>query len=80
LADAVGVSLVGGFVGLALGFALQYVAVVVLGKAGSLSVPFAFVPLVAAMAIGSIFVTLAGALPPARRASRLKVVEAIGYE
>ncbi|MBV9351395.1 MAG: ABC transporter permease [Mycobacterium sp.] len=80
LADAVGVSAVGGFVGLALGFALQYVAVVVLGKAGSLSVPFAFVPLVAAMAIGSIFVTLAGALPPARTASRLKVVEAIGYE
>jgi putative ABC transport system permease protein len=80
LADAVGVSLVGGFVGLALGFALQYVAVVVLGKAGSLSVSFAFVPLVAAMAIGSIFVTLAGALPPARRASRLKVVEAISYE
>jgi putative ABC transport system permease protein len=79
-ADAVGVSLVGGFVGLALGFALQYVAVVVMGKAASLSVSFAFVPLVAAMAIGSIFLTLAGALPPARRASRLKVVEAIGYE
>lgn len=79
-ADAVGVSLVGGFVGLALGFALQYIAVVVMGRAASLSVPFAFVPLVAAIAVGSILVTLAGALPPARRASRLTVVDAIGYE
>jgi ABC-type lipoprotein release transport system permease subunit len=32
------------------------------------------------MAIGAVAISLAGALPPARAAARLPVVEAIGYE
>jgi putative ABC transport system permease protein len=79
-ADAVGVGLVGGSTGLVLGLVLQYFSTTVLGKLATLSVPFVLAPLATAMALGAVLVALAGALPPARTASRLKVVEAIGYE
>jgi putative ABC transport system permease protein len=80
LADALGVGLVGGLVGMVLGLTLQYISTAVLGHVMALSVPFAFAPLAAAMAVGAVLIALAGALPPARAASRLKIVEAIGYE
>lgn len=80
VADAVGVGLVGGIAGLALGLILQYFSSTVLGNVMALSVPFVFVPLAAAIAVGAVVVALSGALPPARKAARLKVVEAVGYE
>jgi putative ABC transport system permease protein len=80
LADALGVGLVGGVAGLALGLALQYFYAIVLSNVIALSVRFAFVPLAVVMAVGAVLISLAGALPPARTASRLKIIEAIGYE
>jgi putative ABC transport system permease protein len=80
LADALGVSLAGGVIGLIVGLVLQYFAVSVLGKVAALSVPFAVAPRAAAMAAGAVAIALAGALPPARAASRLEVIDAIGYE
>jgi putative ABC transport system permease protein len=80
LADALGVSLVGGATGLIVGLVLQYFAVYVLGKIAALTVPFALAPRAITMAAGAVAIALAGALPPARAASRLEIIQAIGYE
>jgi putative ABC transport system permease protein len=79
-ADAVGVSVVGAATGVTLGVLLQCLSVTVLGKIAALSVSFAFVPLAAEMAAGAMMIALIGALPPARAAGRLQVIESIGYE
>lgn len=80
MAEALGVSIVGGIVGVVVGMSLQYVATLALGRVAALSVPLALPWAAAAMAIGAVAIALAGALPPARAAARLPVVEAIGYE
>lgn len=79
-ADAVGVSVVGAVTGVTVGVLLQFLSVAVLGKIAALSVSFAFVPLAAEMAVGAMMIALIGALPPARAAGRLQVIESIGYE
>jgi putative ABC transport system permease protein len=80
LSEALSVGVVGGVLGLLVGLVLQYLATTVLGKVMALRVPFQVMPVVLLMALGALAVALAGALPPARTAGRLRVIEAIGYE
>jgi putative ABC transport system permease protein len=80
LAEAGAVSLVGGAIGLGIGIALHFVSDVLLGRTMALTVPFHFEPVVLALAVAALLLALIGSLPPAFRAGRLDIVEAIGYE
>ncbi|MCF6524478.1 FtsX-like permease family protein [Streptomyces sp. JJ36] len=80
LAEAAAVSVVGGAAGLLVGTVLHALSTAVMADALALDIPFAPAPAAVALAGGAIVVALAGALPPARRAGRLDVVQAIGYE
>lgn len=80
LAEAGAVGLVGGVLGIGIGFALHYLSTVVLAKVMALSVPFHALPISVVMASGALLIVLAGSIPPARRAGRLRVVSVIGYE
>ncbi|MBO8187680.1 ABC transporter permease [Streptomyces spirodelae] len=80
LTEATAVSVLGGLAGLVVGTALHYLSTDVMGEALAMDIPFKVAPAALGLAIGAIFIALAGSIPPARRAGKLNVVQAIGYE
>lgn len=80
LSEAISVSAIGGLAGLVAGTALHYLSMGLMEEAAAITVPFALVPAAIGLAVGAILIAMAGALPPARRAGKVNVVQAIGYE
>ncbi|AXK34860.1 ABC transporter permease [Streptomyces armeniacus] len=80
LTEATAVSVVGGAGGLVVGTALHYLSTDVMAKTLAMDIPFEPAPAALALAVGAVLIALAGSVPPARRAGRLNVVQAIGYE
>jgi putative ABC transport system permease protein len=81
IAEAVAIAAVGAAVGVAIGLYFQSIGVTVIGRARGLPADFAFTPAhigLTALAVSALCVV--GSLGPARRAARLNVIEAIGYE
>lgn len=80
LREAAAVGTLGGAIGLVVGIALHYVAVQALSQAAGLGLDFEFTPVALAAAVAAFGASMLGAIGPARRAARLNVIEAIGYE
>ncbi|MBO8202315.1 ABC transporter permease [Streptomyces smyrnaeus] len=80
LTEATAVSVLGGIGGLVVGTALHYLSADVMAKALAMDIPFKVAPAAVGLAVGAVLIALAGAIPPARRAGKLNVVQAIGYE
>ncbi|MDT5143965.1 MAG: putative transport system permease protein [Mycobacterium sp.] len=80
LAEAAGIGLVGGVLGLLFGLTDQWLYSLVSGDMMNFTVTFRPSPMALVFAIGALAISLLGALPPARRAARLNIIEALGVE
>jgi putative ABC transport system permease protein len=80
LAEAAGIGLVGGVLGLLFGLTDQWLYSLVSGDVMNFNVAFRPSPMALVFTIGALVISLLGSLPPARRAARLNIIEAVGVE
>jgi putative ABC transport system permease protein len=80
LVEALAVGLMGGVIGLVFGVSLHYLATVVLSATTSFDIAYRVEPVVLLYAAVALVVCLLGAFPPAWRASRLNIIDAIAVE
>jgi putative ABC transport system permease protein len=80
LAEAVGIGVVGGVLGLMFGLTDQWLYSLVSGDIMNFTVDFRPSPMALVFAVGAIAISLLGSLPPARRAARLNIIEAVSVE
>ncbi len=80
LAEAAGIGVVGGVLGLALGCVDQWLFSRVSGDVMNFQVGFRLSPLALAFTLGALGISLLGSLPPARRAARLNIIEAVSVD
>jgi putative ABC transport system permease protein len=80
LAEAAGIGIVGGLLGLVLGAAMQYLVSIALTNVLSIDVAWQAGPMMIAIGIFAVVICLLGCLPPAVRAARLNIVEAISVD
>jgi putative ABC transport system permease protein len=80
LAEAVGIGVIGGVLGLAFGYTDQWLFSLV--SADMMNFHVAFRPSSTAFgcAVGALAISLLGSVPPARRAARLNIIEAVSVE
>lgn len=80
LAEAAGIGIVGAVLGLFLGAAIQYLTSVALTNVLSIDVAWQPKPSMIAIGLGALAICLLGSIPPAVRAARLDIVEAISAD
>lgn len=80
LAEAAGIGIVGGILGLVLGAAIQYLTSIALTNVLSIDVAWEPSPTMIGIALGALAICLLGSVPPAIRAARLNIVEAISVD
>ncbi|WP_067692552.1 ABC transporter permease [Nocardia jejuensis] len=80
LTEAVGIGLTGAAIGLVVGSAVHYLATIALSNAISLDIAYHPSPLLLVYAVAALVLSLLGSIPPAVRASRLPIVEAIAID
>ena len=80
LAEAVGIGVVGGVLGLLFGLADQWLYSLVSADVMNFDVDFRPSPMALVFTVGAITISLLGSLPPARRAARQNIIEAISVE
>ena len=80
LAEAASIGVVGGVLGLAFGLTDQWLYSLVSEDIMNFTVDFRPSPMALAFTLGAIAISLLGSLPPARRAARLNIIEAVSVE
>ncbi len=80
LAEAAGIGIVGAAIGVVFGAANQYLTATALTNVLSIDVAYAPSPLAIVFASAAFGLTLLGAIPPAIRAARLNIVDAVAIE
>jgi putative ABC transport system permease protein len=80
LAEAAGIGVVGGVLGLLFGLLDQWLYSLVSADIMNFDVSFRPSPMALVFAIGALAITLLGSVPPARRAARLNIIEAVSVE
>jgi putative ABC transport system permease protein len=80
LAEAAGIGVVGGVLGLAIGLTDQWLYSLVSGDIMNFDVDFRPSPMALVFTVGAIAISLLGSVPPARRAARLNIIEAVSVE
>ncbi len=80
LAEAAGIGIVGGLLGLALGAAIQYLTSIALTNVLSIDVAWQPSPSMILIGLGALAICLLGSVPPAVRAARLNIVEAVSVD
>jgi putative ABC transport system permease protein len=80
LAEAAGIGVVGGLLGLLIGIAIQYLVSVALTNVLSIDVVWRVSPAVLVISIGALVICLLGSVLPAARAARLNIIEALGVD
>jgi putative ABC transport system permease protein len=80
LAEAAGIGVVGGVLGLVFGLTDQWLFSLVSGDMMNFHVSFRPSPTALAFTIGAVAISLLGSVPPARRAARLNIIEAVSVE
>ena len=80
LAEAAGIGIVGAVLGLVLGAAIQYLTSIALTNVLSIDVAWQPRPSMIAIGVCALAICLLGSIPPAVRAARLDIVEAISAD
>ncbi len=80
LSEAAAIGIVGGLSGLIVGGFAHYVSASALSSFATIDVRFAESPLVLVFALAALCLSLIGALPPASKAGRTNIIEAISIE
>jgi putative ABC transport system permease protein len=80
LAEATGIGVVGGALGLVFGLTDQWLFSLVSGDMMNFQVAFRPSSLAFAFTLGALAISLLGSVPPARRAARLNIIEAVSVE
>jgi putative ABC transport system permease protein len=80
LAEAAGVGIVGALLGLIIGAAIQYLISTALTNVLSIHVTYRASPAMIAIGLGALLMCLLGSIPPAVRAARLNIVDAVSVE
>jgi putative ABC transport system permease protein len=80
LAEAAGIGVVGGALGLVFGLTDQWLYSLVSGDIMNFGVDFQPSPMALVFTVGAIAISLLGSVPPARRAARLNIIEAVSVE
>jgi putative ABC transport system permease protein len=80
LAEAAAIGIVGGICGLLFGLTDQWLYSLVSGDMMNFIVAFRPSPMALVFTVGALAISLLGSLPPARRAARLNIIEAVGVE
>ncbi len=80
LAEAAAIGIVGGVLGLALGLVDQWLFSLVSGDIMNFDVTFRPSPMAMVFTLGALAISLLGSVPPARRAARLNIIEAVSVE
>lgn len=80
LAEAAAIGIVGGLLGLALGLVDQWLFSLVSGDIMNFDVTFRPSPMAVVFTLGALAISLLGSVPPARRAARLNIIEAVSVE
>jgi putative ABC transport system permease protein len=80
LAEAAGIGVVGGVLGLVFGLTDQWLYSLVSGDIMNFNVDFRPSPMALVFTLGAIAISLLGSVPPARRAARLNIIEAVSVE
>ncbi|MGW0177997.1 FtsX-like permease family protein [Nocardia sp. NPDC003345] len=80
LAEAAGIGLVGALLGLLTGAAVQYLSAVAIGHALTIDVVYEASPLLVVYGVVALLLALLGSIPPAVRASRMPIVEALAVD
>jgi putative ABC transport system permease protein len=80
LAEATGIGVVGGLLGLLFGCADQWLFSLVSGDMMNFRVAFRPSSIAVVFAVGALAISLLGSVPPARRAARLNIIEAVSVD
>jgi putative ABC transport system permease protein len=80
LAEAAGIGVIGGVLGLLFGLTDQWLYSVVSGDIMNFNVDFRPSPMALVFTVGAVALSLLGSVPPARRAARLNIIEAVSVE
>ncbi|NNH72582.1 ABC transporter permease [Nocardia uniformis] len=80
LAEAAGIGVVGAAIGLGVGAAVHYLATIAMSQVVSLDITYQPSPLLLVYAIVALLLALLGSIPPALRAARLPIVDAIAAD
>ncbi|MBW0013252.1 FtsX-like permease family protein [Mycobacterium sp.] len=80
LAEAAGIGLVGGLLGLVFGCADQWLFSLVSGDMMNFRVDFRPSAMALVFTVGALAISLLGSVPPARRAARLNIIEAVSVD
>lgn len=80
LAEAAGIGVVGGVLGLTLGLTDQWLFSRISGNIMNFVVGFHLSPLALAFTLGALAISLLGSVPPARRAARLNIIAAVSVD
>jgi putative ABC transport system permease protein len=77
LAEAAGIGFIGAAIGLVIGAAVQYLATLAIGHALTIDIGYEPSPIVLVYGIAALALALLGSIPPALRAARMPIVEAL---
>ncbi|MBF6296828.1 ABC transporter permease [Nocardia amamiensis] len=80
LAEAAGIGIVGAALGLLLGALVQYLGAIAMGNALTIDVAYQPSPMVLVYGVVALALALLGSIPPALRAARLPIVEALAVD
>ncbi|WP_445270864.1 ABC transporter permease, partial [Streptomyces sp. DSM 41634] len=80
LAEAAAIGIVGGVLGLIVGLVDQWLFSLVSGDIMNFNVTFRPSAMALVFTLGALAISLLGSLPPARRAARLNIIEAVSVE
>jgi putative ABC transport system permease protein len=80
MAEAAAIGVVGGVCGLAFGLADQWLYSLVSADMMNFTVNFRPSPMALVFTVGALAISLLGSLPPARRAARLNIIEAVSVD
>lgn len=80
LAEAAAIGIVGGVLGLLIGLVDQWLFSLVSGDIMNFNVTFRPSAMALVFTVGALLISLLGSVPPARRAARLNIIEAVSVE